>query len=94
VTKIDFSVWERNVTLKSQDRNAFFYVGFLSFLMTLNQLRWTILQDVLGRPFGACLPSGALVYIVRLEGNIRVCIQKFPDWVDNEIYAYLWYCSL
>jgi hypothetical protein len=20
--------------------------------------------------------------------NIRGCIQKFPDWVDNEIYAY------
>jgi hypothetical protein len=24
----------------------------------------------------------------------RGCIQKFPDWVDNEIYAYLWYYSL
>jgi hypothetical protein len=22
------------------------------------------------------------------------CIQKFPDWVYNEIYAYLWYYSL
>jgi len=20
--------------------------------------------------------------------NVRRCIQKFPDWVDNEIYAY------
>jgi hypothetical protein len=19
---------------------------------------------------------------------LRMCIQKFPDWVDNEIYAY------
>jgi len=26
--------------------------------------------------------------------KIRGCIQKFPDWVDDEIYAYLWYCSL
>jgi hypothetical protein len=25
---------------------------------------------------------------------IRGCIQKLPDWVDNEIYAYLWYYSL
>jgi hypothetical protein len=25
---------------------------------------------------------------------IRRCIEKFPDWVDNEIYAYLWYYSL
>jgi hypothetical protein len=24
----------------------------------------------------------------------RGFIQKFPDWVDNEIYAYLWYYSL
>jgi len=21
------------------------------------------------------------------------CIQKFPDWVDNKIYTYLWYYS-
>jgi hypothetical protein len=21
-------------------------------------------------------------------GDLRGCIQKFPDWVDNEIYAY------
>jgi hypothetical protein len=21
-------------------------------------------------------------------GRMRGCIQKFPDWVDNEIYAY------
>jgi hypothetical protein len=20
--------------------------------------------------------------------NVRGCVQKFPDWVDNEIYAY------
>jgi hypothetical protein len=26
--------------------------------------------------------------------NIRGCIQKFPDSVDNEIYACLWYYSL
>jgi hypothetical protein len=26
--------------------------------------------------------------------NIRGCIQKFPDWVNNEIYAYLWYYLL
>jgi hypothetical protein len=26
--------------------------------------------------------------------HIRGRIQKFPDWVDNEIYAYLWYYSL
>jgi hypothetical protein len=25
---------------------------------------------------------------------LRGCIQKFPDWVDNEMYAYLWYYSL
>jgi hypothetical protein len=25
---------------------------------------------------------------------IEGCIQKFPDWVDNEIYAYLYYYSL
>jgi hypothetical protein len=25
---------------------------------------------------------------------IRRCIQKFPDWVDKEMYAYLWYYSL
>jgi hypothetical protein len=25
---------------------------------------------------------------------ILVYIQKFPDRVDNEIYTYLWYCSL
>jgi len=25
--------------------------------------------------------------------KVRGCIQKFPDWVDNEIYAYLWYYS-
>jgi len=26
--------------------------------------------------------------------HVRGCIQKFPDWVDIEIYAYLWYFSL
>jgi hypothetical protein len=26
--------------------------------------------------------------------HVRGCVQKFPDWVDNEIYAYLWYYSL
>jgi len=25
---------------------------------------------------------------------IRGCIQKFPDWVDKEIYSYIWYYSL
>jgi hypothetical protein len=25
--------------------------------------------------------------------NKRGCIQKFPDWINNEIYAYLWYYS-
>jgi len=29
-----------------------------------------------------------------LHRHTRGCIQKFPDWVDNEIYAYLGYCSL
>jgi hypothetical protein len=28
------------------------------------------------------------------EQFTRGCIQKFPDWVDKEIYAYLWYYSL
>jgi hypothetical protein len=31
---------------------------------------------------------------ISFRENIRGCIQKFPDWVDNEIYAYLWYYSL
>jgi hypothetical protein len=31
---------------------------------------------------------------VSAERSIRGCIQTFPDWVDNEIYAYLWYYSL
>jgi hypothetical protein len=26
--------------------------------------------------------------------SIRWCIQKSPDWVDNEIWAYFWYYSL
>jgi len=26
--------------------------------------------------------------------KVRGCIQKFHDWVDNEIYAYFWYYSL
>jgi len=26
--------------------------------------------------------------------HLRGCNKKFPDWVDNEIYAYLWYYSL
>jgi hypothetical protein len=26
--------------------------------------------------------------------NIRGCIKKFPDWVENEIYVCLWYYSL
>jgi hypothetical protein len=26
--------------------------------------------------------------------TIRRCTQKFPDWVDEEMYAYLWYYSL
>jgi hypothetical protein len=25
---------------------------------------------------------------------VWACIQKFRDWVDNKIYAYLWYYSL
>jgi hypothetical protein len=25
---------------------------------------------------------------------LRGCIQKLPDWVDNELYAYFWYYSL
>jgi hypothetical protein len=29
-----------------------------------------------------------LVYLLKLDYLIRWCIQKFPDWVDNEIYAY------
>jgi hypothetical protein len=31
---------------------------------------------------------------VESSSYLRGCIQKFPDWVDNEIYAYLWYYSL
>jgi hypothetical protein len=31
---------------------------------------------------------------IQMESRLRRCIQKFPDWVDNGIYAYLWYCSL
>jgi hypothetical protein len=27
-------------------------------------------------------------YSVPSSKMIRECIQKFPDWVDNEIYAY------
>jgi len=27
------------------------------------------------------------------ETNVRRCNQKFPDWVNNEIYSYLWYYS-
>jgi hypothetical protein len=23
-----------------------------------------------------------------ITANVRTCIQKFPDWVDNEIHAY------
>jgi hypothetical protein len=23
-----------------------------------------------------------------INGQMRGCIQKFPDWVDNETYAY------
>jgi hypothetical protein len=34
------------------------------------------------------------VLILNLRLRIRGCIQKFPDWVDNEIYAYLSYYSL
>jgi hypothetical protein len=30
----------------------------------------------------------------RTKARARGCIQKFPDWVDNEIYAYLRYYSL
>jgi hypothetical protein len=26
--------------------------------------------------------------------HIRGCIQTFPDWIDKDIYAYLWYYSL
>jgi hypothetical protein len=26
--------------------------------------------------------------------ELRGCIQKFPDSIDNELYAYLWYYSL
>jgi hypothetical protein len=26
--------------------------------------------------------------------DLRGCIQKFPNWVDNEIYTYLWYYLL
>jgi hypothetical protein len=29
-----------------------------------------------------------------LPVGTRGCIQTFPDWADNEIYAYLWYYSL
>jgi hypothetical protein len=25
---------------------------------------------------------------VEIASKIQGCIQKFPDWVDNEIYAY------
>jgi hypothetical protein len=32
-------------------------------------------------------------YWIHTHTHIRGCIQMFPDWVDNEIYAYLWYCS-
>jgi hypothetical protein len=28
------------------------------------------------------------------QWEVRGCIQKFQDWIDNEIYAYLWYYSL
>jgi len=28
------------------------------------------------------------------RGEIERCIHKFPGWVDNKIYTYLWYYSL
>jgi hypothetical protein len=32
-------------------------------------------------------------FTTQKNGEVRGCIQKFPDWVDNEIYAYLWFYS-
>jgi hypothetical protein len=26
--------------------------------------------------------------MINSHKSVRRCIQKFPDWVDNEIYAY------
>jgi len=28
------------------------------------------------------------MWIAMINDNVRGCIQKFPDWVDKEIYAY------
>jgi len=35
-----------------------------------------------------------LHWVCPITFRIRGCIQKFPDWVDNEIFAYLRYYSL
>jgi hypothetical protein len=38
-----------------------------------------------------------LIHVLHIAKKLELlggCIQKFPDWVDNEIYAYLWYYSL
>jgi hypothetical protein len=32
--------------------------------------------------------GGDDLQILRVADNIRGCTQKFPDWIDNEIYAY------
>jgi hypothetical protein len=29
-----------------------------------------------------------------VKTDVRGCIQKFPEWVDNEINSYRWYYSL
>jgi hypothetical protein len=45
-------------------------------------------------------PVGGAVYFAAgfrfpvLRVYVRGCIQKSPDWFDNEMYAYLWYYSL
>jgi hypothetical protein len=35
-----------------------------------------------------CFVTGITRFIPARVTDVRRCIQKFPDWVDNEIYAY------
>jgi hypothetical protein len=34
------------------------------------------------------------IFEAKIAQYIQWYIQKFPDWIDKEMYAYLWYYSL
>jgi hypothetical protein len=88
VTSFKYSVCKllNNMLLNLKARSSTFPPYLEPYIETWS-LFWEFLTTL---SHGSCTENLCFYIVCCLRGYI----QKFPDWVDDEIYAYLWYYSL